>query len=179
MKETKKLAFSAITVALGVAFMLLGAVFEPLDLASSCLASVLLLFIYIEVGAPYTYLVWLCTSLISFIVYPTALMWVMYLLVFGIYPILKGYIERAPRALWWPLKLLFGAVSLTALFLITSFVLGVPLVDEGLFGLPTPVIYAATALLGALCFLLYDIFLTAAVRVYYSKIRNKLKNILK
>lgn len=179
MKETKKLAFSAITVALGVAFMLLGAAFEPLDLASSCLASVLLLFIYIEVGAPYTYLVWLCTSLLGFVFFPTGLMWVMYLLVFGIYPIVKGYIERSPRVWWWPLKLLFGAVSLTALFLITNFALGIPLVEEGLFGLPTPVLYIGTAVLGAVCFVLYDIFLTAAVRVYYGKIRNKLKSLLK
>ncbi len=179
MKETKKLALSAITVALGVVFMLLGAVFEPLDLASSCLASVLLIFIYIEVGAPYTYLVWLCTSLISFIAYPTALMWIMYLMVFGIYPIVKGYIERVPRALWWLLKGAFGAVSLTALFLIITFVLGITLVDDGLFGLPAPVIYALTAFLGAICFLLYDIFLTAAARLYLSKIRHRFKNLLK
>ncbi len=179
MKETKKLALSAVAVALGVVFMLLGAFFEPLDLASSCLSSVLLLFIYIEVGAPYTYLVWLCTSLISFIAFPSGLMWIMYLMVFGVYPIVKGYIERAKRVLWWPLKLLFGAVSMTALFLIINFVFGTPLIEEGLFGLPTPVLYIGTAALGALSFVLYDIFLTAAVRVYYLKIRNKLKSLLK
>ena len=178
MKQTKKLAISSITVALGVVFMFIGAVFEPLDLAVSCLASVLVMFIYIEVGAPYTYLTWLCTSLITFLIYPASNMWAMYLLVFGLYPIVKGYIERAPRALWWVIKLIWGAVSMTGLFLILTFVLGVKL-DDGFLGLPTSVIYAATAVLGAVCFVLYDVFLTAAAGVYETKLRGKIKNILK
>lgn len=178
MKETKKLTLSSIAVALGVVFMVIGAVFEPLDLAACCLSSVLVLFVYIEVGRPYTYLTWLATSLITFLIYPSSNMWAMYLLVFGLYPIVKGYIERAPRAVWWWLKLLFGGVSMTGLFLILTFFLGVKM-DEGFFGLPMPAVYALTAVLGAVCFVLYDIYLTAAAGVYETKLRGKIKNILK
>lgn len=178
MKQTKKLAFSSIAVALGVVFMSIGALFEPIDLAVCCLASALMLFIYIEVGAPYTYLTWLCTSLITFLIFPASNMWAAYLLVFGIYPIMKGLIERAPRGLWWLFKLLWGAVSLTGLFLVLMFVLGVK-ADEGFFGLPMPAVYAITAVLGAICFVLFDIFLTAAAGVYETKLRSKIKKILK
>ena len=179
MKETKKLALSAVSVALGAVFMLIGAVFEPMDLASACLASSLILFVCIEIGAPYTYLVWLATSLVSFVLFPGAMMWIMYLLLFGIYPILKGYIERLPRFLQWISKIVFGAVSLTALFLVITFILGIPLVGDELSFLPEPIVYLVLAVLGFLCFILYDVFLTAAVRVYFTRIRNKIKNILK
>ena len=52
MKETKKLTISAMTVALGVVFMVVGAVFEVLDLSTAVLASLLVVFIYIEIGSP-------------------------------------------------------------------------------------------------------------------------------
>ena len=178
MKETKKLAFSSIAVALGVVLMSAGALFEPIDLAVCCLASTLMLFIYIEVGKPYTYLTWICTSLITFLIFPSSTMWAAYLLVFGIYPIMKGLIERAPHGLWWLFKLLWGAFSLSGLFLVLTFILGVK-PDDGFFGLPMPAVYAITAALGAVCFLLFDVFLTAAAGVYETKLRDKIKNILK
>ena len=179
MKSTKKLTVSSITVALGVVIMLLGAVFEPLDLASACIASVLVAFIYIEIGSPYTYLVWLCTSLISAIVYPSGLMWIMYLSVFGIYPIVKGLIEKAPRGIWWPIKICFGAISSFLLYLVCTFILGVPLIEDGMLGLPKEIYYLLFALLVSVCFVAYDIFLTAYIRVYMIKLRPKFKNLLK
>ena len=179
MKNTKKLTVSAIATALGVVLMLIGAVFEPLDLGSACISSVLVAFIYMEIGSPYTYLVWLCTSLITALVYPSGLMWIMYLSVFGFYPIIKGIIEKLPRAVWWPLKLAFGAVSFSVLFVVCTFVLGVSLFEEGFFGLPSEVFYLLMLLLICVCFAAYDIFLTAYIRIYLARIRPKIKKLLK
>ena len=179
MRNTKKLTLSAVTTALGVAFMMIGAVFEPLDLASACIASLLVVFVYIEIGSPYTWLVWLATSLITALVYPASGMWVMYLLLFGLYPMVKGYIERAPRTAWWPLKLVFYAVAATALGATLSFLLGIPLVEEELLGISTEILLGALMLIGAVAFVMYDIFLTAGVGMYYKKLRPKIKNILK
>lgn len=177
MKNTKKLTVSAITVALGVVFMLLGAVYEPLDLTVSCLASVLVAFIYIEVGSPYTYLVWLCTTLITALIFPLGTAWVSYFLVFGIYPVIKGYIEKLKRPAWLPLKMLFASVTMTSLFLFTTFVMGIE--SETFFGLSVEISLLILGAIAVLCFLLYDRFLTACVRVYHLKIRPKLKNLLK
>lgn len=179
MRSTKKLTLSAITTALGVTFMMIGAVFEPLDLAVACLASVLVVFVYIEIGSPYTWLVWICTSLITAIVYPASGMWVMYLFLFGLYPMIKAYVERCPVALWWPLKLLFYVATAVALGCTMSFILGLPLVEGDFFGLPTEAVLAILMLIGAVAFVMYDIFLTAGVRMYYKKLRPKIKNILK
>ena len=179
MRNTKKLTLSAVTVALGVAFMVIGAVFEPLDLAVACMSSVLVVFVYIEIGSPYTWLVWICTSLISAILYPASGMWVAYLFLFGLYPMIKGYVEKTPRAFWWPAKMVFYAVSATALGLTISFILGLPLVEGDFFGLPTEILLVALFLIGALAFVMYDIFITSGVRMYYKKLRPKIKHILK
>lgn len=177
MKNTKKLTVSAITVALGVVFMLLGAVYEPLDLTVACLSSVLVAFIYIEVGSPYTYLVWLSTTLITALIFPLGTAWVSYFLIFGIYPVVKGYIERLKRPVWLPLKLLFAALTMTALFSFTAFVMGIE--TETFFGLSLEISLAILGVTAVLCFMLYDRFLTAGVRIYHKKIRPKLKNLLK
>ena len=90
MKHTKKLTLSAMIVALGTVFMVLGAIVEVFDLTAVALASALVAFVYIELGSPYTWLVWLCTTFTTFIVFQSSQMWFMYLVLFGIYPILKG-----------------------------------------------------------------------------------------
>ena len=79
MRQTKKLTLSAAIVALGTLFMSLGAIFEVFDLSAVALAAVLVAFVYIELGSPYTWLVWLCTTLTTFLFYPSnRVMWFYY-----------------------------------------------------------------------------------------------------
>ena len=64
-------------VALTVVFMAVGAFVEMLDLTAAALASVIVMFVFIEVGKPYHFLVWLGSSLLCFvfflnIIYPLA-----------------------------------------------------------------------------------------------------------
>ena len=174
MRHTKKITLSAILVALGVAIMALGAVFDVLDLSVSALASLIVVFVYLEIGSPYTWLVWLCTSLITALVFPGSILWVEYLLVFGIYPILKAYIERAPRFLWWILKLLFFNFVIWALFFVVEFIFGLPFFEDG--GL---IWKALLYLLMNAAFIVYDLFITIMVRVYYERFRKRFKRFLK
>ena len=178
MKTTKKLTVSAMAVALGTVFMVVGAVFEVMDMTASALASLLVAIIYVEVGSPYTFLVWIATTLTTALLYPGSAMWIMYLLLFGIYPIVKGYIERLPRTLWLILKLLFGNLMMALIFLGCSFILGIPL-DMELFGLPTGAVYAIFAVLVNLALILYDLFLTVLIRFYMVKLHPVLRKVLK
>ncbi len=181
MKQTKKLTISAATVALGTVFMVLGAMFGVLDLSASVLASLLVVFIYVEIGSPYTWLVWLATSLATFLLYPGSMMWLIYLTVFGIYPILKGYIERTPRPLWLVLKLVFLNAMLTLLVLFSEALVGV-----SFFGdtstvplLPGEAVVAILWVLMNVAFILYDILIVVMLRFYEARIRPRLKNLLK
>ena len=107
MRQTKKVTLSAMMVALGTAVMVLGAVVEVFDLSVCAIASLLVVFTYIEIGSYYPGLVWICTSLATALIYPSSLMWAEYLLVFGLYPLIKVYIERLPKWTWIILKLLY------------------------------------------------------------------------
>lgn len=181
MKQTKKLTLSAMMVALGTVFMVLGAVVEVFDLTAVALASVLVAFVYIELGSPYTWLVWLCTTLTTFLLYQHSPMWLIYFVLFGIYPILKGYIERLPRLFWWPIKLVFGNAAFVCMLFGIKLITGLPFIDpeESFFGITGGAIYALTWILLNVAFVAYDFFLSVMVRYYMEKLRPKFRKILK
>ena len=180
MNSTKKLTVSAAAVALGALFSLVGAYLEIADLSAAALASLLVTFIYIEIGSPYTWLVWLATSLVSFIIAPAGTVWLCYLAVFGLYPILKGYFERAPRPLWIPLRLAFCNAALLLMLLGCEFLLGVPFFgEEEIFGISPELLRIPLWILLNAAFLLYDYFITVMARFYLTRLRAKFTKFLK
>lgn len=161
-------------VALSTVFMVLGAVVDVLDLSVCALASVLVAFVYIEIGSPYTWLVWICTSLATFICFPGSIIWMEYFLVFGIYPILKAYIEKLPRRIWLIIKLLFINAIIWVLIFCVELILGIPF-----FAVDKLWLKAAIYVLMNVAFIAYDLFITVLVRVYFQKFRPRLKSFLK
>ena len=51
MRTTKKITLCAMACALGTVIMLLGAVIETLDLTVCAMASLLVVFVYLEIGS--------------------------------------------------------------------------------------------------------------------------------
>ena len=181
MKQTKKLTISAMVVALGTLFMVLGAIIEIFDLTAVAFASVLVAFVYMEIGSPYTWLVWICTTLCTFLLYQHSPMWLIYFVLFGIYPILKGYIERLPRIFWWPIKILFGNAAFAVMIFGMKVLTGVPFInpEEAIFGIKGEMIYVITIILMNIAMVSYDFFLGVMVRFYSQMIRPKFRNLLK
>ena len=174
MSQTKKITLSALMVALGTTFMIIGAVIEVLDLSVCALASLLVVFIYLEVGSYYPWLVWICTTLATGLLYPGSLLWAEYLLVFGVYPLMKSYIERLPRWSWIIVKLLYANAVIWILFLVCEKLLGIPFFeDEG------RLMRIITYILTNVAFVAYDFFITVMVRFYYDKLRPRFKRFLK
>ena len=174
MRKTKKTTLSAMIVALSVAVMALGAVFEVMDLSVCALASLFVAFVFIEVGSPYTFLVWICTSIITFIFFPASMVSLEYLLIFGIYPTLKGYIERLNRKLWWLLKLIYANAVILALIFLSKLITGLPFFETD-----SKLIIAGLYIVLNVAFVLYDIFLTVLIRFYMSRLRARFKKFLK
>ena len=173
MRTAKKLTLSVVVVALGAVLMSVGALFEVLDLTTCCLASLFIMFIYMEIGSPYTWLVWLSTSLAVFLISPAKFVWAEYLFLFGIYPLLKAYIERLPRVLWLLLKALFFAAVICGAYAVCELLLGIPFfeVDALWLKIGTTVLIAVSAAA-------YDMFLTVLIRFYIFKLRPRIKNLL-
>jgi hypothetical protein len=174
MSQRKKITLSAMMVALGTVIMILGAVIEVLDLTVCALAALTVVFIYLEIGSYYPWLVWICTSLATLLLYPGSLVWAEYFLVFGIYPLIKAYIERLPKWTWILIKLVYINVVIWVLFGICEFILGV-----SFFGEDTLIMKILTYALMNVAFIAFDLFITVMVRFYQEKIRPRFKKFLK
>ena len=174
MRTTKKITVSAMVVALGAIFLVIGSYISAVDLIFEIGASLLAGFIYLEIGAPYTWLVWLATTLtVAFL--PNGITVAgLYFLVFGIYPILKAYIERTPRALWWPIKLVYINVIIVILALAVRLITG-----ASMFASEMLIVNIALWVLINVAFIAYDMFITVAVRLYMLKYRKIFTKFLK
>jgi len=182
MKQTKKVALSAMTVALGAVLVILGGYIEVLDLSVLAIASLLIIFIHIEIGPPYTWLVWLCTTLMIFIFMSSRIeLSLMYFLLFGIYPILKAYIERLPHALWFILKLIYINVIIWVIILVWEKIYGMSIFAlDGLFkNIGENWLYLIFCAVANIGFMAYDLFTTVMIRIYIIKLRNRIKHLLK
>ena len=98
----------------------------------------------------------------------------LYFLVFGLYPILKAYMERLPHILWLVVKLVYVNAVIAILAIASSLVLSVPFFESALW-----YVNAALWLLMNVAFVAYDAFLTVAVRLYMLKYRKIFLKFLK
>ena len=161
-------------VALGAVIMALGAVIEVVDLTVCAIASLIIVFIYLEVGSPYTWLTWICTSLATFLIFPGKPIWLNYFLVFGIYPLLKAYIEKLPKLLWIIVKLVYANAIVVAMFFLTELIFGVPFFEKDILWLKIVLVAVINV-----AFIAYDLFITVSVKLYYAKVRPKIASMLK
>jgi hypothetical protein len=174
MKTTKKITVCAMVVALGAIFLVVGSYISAVDLIFEGVASLLAVFVYIELGSPYTWLVWPATTLtVAFL--PNGISVAgLYFLVFGIYPILKAYIERTPRVLWWLIKLVYINVIILILAATVRLITGASMFTSELF-----IVNLALWVLINVAFVAYDMFITVAVRLYMLKYRKIFARFLK
>ena len=161
-------------VALGTVFMVLGAVFEVLDMTVCATASMLVVFVYLEIGSYYPWLVWICTTIATALLYPGSIIWAEYMLVFGIYPLLKAYIERLPKWSWLIVKLVYINAVVWGMFAISELLLGIPF-----FGEEGKIMAIVTYILMNVAFVMFDLFITVMVRFYMNKIRPRISKLLK
>ena len=173
MRPAKKLALSAMATALGSVLMAVGAVWELVDMSLAAIASFLVVIILIEVGSPYPWLVWLSTSLITFLLFPSSTVWLMYF-VFGVFPILKYYIEKLNRPFWFVLKLIYVNASIIGLLFFVELIFGIPL-----FATESIILKAVLYVVLNVAFFAYDRLLTLFIRIYFDKLRHRFRNLFR
>lgn len=173
MSQTKKITLSAMMVALGTVLMRLGVYIEVLDLTICALASLMVVFIFLEVGSYYPWLVWICTSLATALT-GAGIVALEYFLVFGIYPLLKSFIEKLPRWTWFIIKIVFINIIIWIIFLLSRLIF-----NQNFFGEETFIMNLVVYVLMNVAFIAYDFFITVMVRFYYLKIRPRIKSLLK
>lgn len=164
--KTKKLTVASMTCALSVVLMLLGSIFEVMDLSCAAICSALIAFSILELGGAYPVLVYCATTLLGILLLPNKLPALYYALFFGWYPIAKLPLERLRGAVSLILKLMLCAISLTAILLAST--LFAP--AEELICMSIPVYVLCLAV-----FLIYDVALSRITVAYLVRYRHKIK----
>ena len=120
--KTKKLTLGAILSAMGVSLLLIGSLFEILDLSMAALASFFCIFAVIELGGIYPYLIYATTGALAIIFMPMSLAPWFYMLFFGFYPIIREKLEKLNKTVTWAIKMLVLNLSVGLCVLISYFV---------------------------------------------------------
>ncbi len=153
--------------ALGVVFLYLGALIEVLDLSLAAFAPILVVYVAIELGGCWPWLVYLVTGILALLLLPQKFGAVVYLLFTGFYPMLKKWAEsKLPRLLSFAVKLVTFNLSLFLAWILSRI-----FVIELSLGVT---VYYAVAFL-ELTFLLYDFVLTRLITLYVYRFRKRLK----
>ncbi len=169
--QIKCLTVSAMLSALGVVLLAIGSVFETLDLSIAVIASIFVVYAVIELGGAYPWMVWLVTSIVSFLLLPIKSSVLFYIFLAGFYPILKEKIERrCPRV---PAYLIKGSILVLACAAIWSVsYLFFPYLLDGNNSLPYLILLIVV---GVITFYLYDYALTMLISFYLKRLHNRLK----
>jgi len=114
LRNTKKIALSGVLGALAVVCLLLAVVLPTSKLAFYVLSSFFISVIVIEYNIKAGWLFYAATSLLSFIILPDKLGIVPYLIFFGLYGLVKFYIEKISKAVpEYMLKYVYFNLSLS------------------------------------------------------------------
>ena len=173
----RKTAFGAVFSACACALLLVGGIFEILDMTASCLASLAVLITYLEFGFSSAILVYAVSSILSFILNPIATSNIYYILLLGYFPVVKLIIDKKLeniRPLRMVLKFLIFNIGCAAiLFLFIKITGADKIIKEFTIGALSPkyVIMLIFVLLN-LFLILYDRFISI-VSVLYVKVFRK------
>lgn len=153
MKTTSKTALSGMAVALGTVVMLLASAIPTLEYAIPAFAGFMVLFILVELDVGWAAGVYTATSLLGIFLVPNKEAVGMYVALFGVYPIVKFYVDRLPKAVAYIIKSVFFVVMAVSVYYLMIKVFGIAaelLEDMNKITLPLLLIF------GLVAFLVYD-----------------------
>lgn len=173
-KESSKLAFCGLMVALSVVLMLTGGLIPIATYCAPMAGGLLLLPILLEYGRKAAWTAYAAVSLITLILGIDKEAAFFYLFL-GHYPLLKWEIERIKnRKLHLPCKLLFFNAAVIAMYLILGFLLNMQALIQEFTQMGAVVLILFLIMLNA-CLLLYDRLLFPMIYLYANKIKPRLR----
>ena len=120
---TRRMATCGVFCALAVVMLGLGAVIEVLDITAAAAAALVLLPILLCYGTRYAWLSYAVTALLGVLLMPHSFAAWMYAGLAGFYPMVKKRLDRLPRLLGWPIKLLLLTAVLLLYLAVFYFIL--------------------------------------------------------
>lgn len=166
-KNVRRIAVSAMISALSFALMYIGTLAVVFDLCAVVLGAIGTAFAVIELRGAWPWLIAAVCSVLCLLLLPDKFAAVEYIILGGVYPIIKEYIERLPKLLQWPLKLVYFNALFTGGMLLAKYVM---MINEDWVAFNI-VIYA----LSNITFIVFDIALTVFISAYLTRFRKRMK----
>ncbi len=150
--------------ALSVMIMLIGSLFQTLDLSAAAAAGLTVVFAMVELGGKYAFSIYAVSSVLAFLLLPNKSPALIFAVFAGHYPILKAYIQRVKfRWIAYLLKIAVFNLFFTSIILIGKGVLGL---EDDLYRFGYMVY-----LLGNVTFIVYDFALDRLVSFYIHRLK--------
>lgn len=165
--RAKRLAFAALLSALSFVLMYAGALSGVFDLCAVVGGALCCAFAVIEMGGMWPWLVCSVTGALSLLLLPDKFVALEYIALGGIYPILKSYFERFPKALSWVAKIASLNVMLTVCLVLAKYLLGIQ--EEWVS------INLVVYLVCNVFFVIFDYALTVFISYYLTRLRHRIK----
>lgn len=156
---SKNIAYSGLLLALNIVLLILSFIVPTNTLFFMGLASLPISVIIIEQGISKGIIFYIASSILSFLFMPDKISWIFYTFTFGLYGIIKYFIEKDRN--------MFVEYILKLLLFNTIIVIGYIFMKEIVY-IPINII---TILSAQLIFLVYDYAYGRFIDYYYSKIR--------
>lgn len=156
--------------------VMLMAYFPYLTYALPAIAGLFIMVIVIEVDYKWAFLTYLSSSFLTFL-FAEPESKLMFICLFGFYPILKSVIEKLNKALIeWVLKLSVYSVSVLLVYTVFAKLTDISFEDIGNLGN-----YGAVILFvfGMIVFVLYDIALSKMADFYLARFHSRIKRLFK
>ena len=166
MNNTSKTALSALSVAMGTVFMFLSSAIPTLEYAVPAAAGFVVLFVQAEINKSWAAGVYAATSLLGVLLVPNKEAMGMYIALFGLYPLLKSFFDKLPKAISYVVKsLFFVTVTLGAYFIMIKLFGVAAEILEDLNKITLPILVLA----GLVAFIIYDRAMMLIERLYINR----------
>lgn len=175
MKNTAKITFSAVCAALSSVFMLTG-YFPYLTYAIPAVAGLFIMIVCIEVGIKYSVGAFLTSALLVLVTAEPETK-ILYICLFGFYPIVKAIVERINKLpLEWIIKLLVFNICAIVYYKLSVSLLGISFEELGVIGKYGLYIFWVAA---NIVFVLYDIAVSRMSVFYIARLHPKISKMFK
>lgn len=166
MNNTSKTALGALSVALGTVFMFLSSAIPTLEYAVPAAAGFVVLFVQAEINKSWAAGVYAATSLLGVLLVPNKEAIGMYIALFGLYPLLKSFFDKLPKAVGYIVKSLFFVVMTLGAYFIMIKIFGVATdILKDLNKITLPILVVA----GLAAFIIYDRAMMLIERLYINR----------
>jgi hypothetical protein len=156
---SKKIAYSGILLGLNIVLLLISNLISINTMFFMGLASLIISVIVMEYGVNTGVVFYIASIILSFVVMPNKAQWLLYILTFGIYGLVKYFIEKG-RPIYTEiiLKLIFANLVAVILYLILKNIVIIPI------NIITIIVYQVA-------FLVYDYVYSLFIEYYNEKIK--------